>query len=353
MKKFLFALLLFASALAAQAQPTVVSTNKSFATYLRVARFSDGHVELQYDSLKNGTWRGLASLGYVLSHGGSGSSGTFDTVLVARPLFVDSIQIPATTGPWYKRINARLQNSTDTGLVTPLQGAHRDTAYNRSITAINVVSGVLQVTEQDGNILLVTLPAGGGGSLPAIGDGMALANVSGASAVPVGVHVPVELLATTTYSAVTQVEVDITNYSAYDYIEVQADNVIPSNQVSMFSQLSTTGSAYIATGYKYGNLQGNSIQAGSSPNDTKFLLCDFVNTIAAEPSSFIFRIRHPGSATMEPAVEAIGNFSYGSGSAMPIHLVGWITTAEVIKKVRFYMQSGTLSMTVKVTGYHQ
>lgn len=158
MKKFLFSFILFASAYVVQGQPPI-STNKSFATYLRIARFADGHVEVQYDSLRNGTWRSLASNGYANSHGGGSSPTGFDSVVVSRPLKEDQVTIG---GFVYNRIVASIQSSVDTGLVTPLQGAHRDTAYNRSISNMQIVAGNLVTTEQDGNVYNLALPSGSG-----------------------------------------------------------------------------------------------------------------------------------------------------------------------------------------------
>lgn len=326
---------------------------------------------------------------------------TFDTAGVGNSFLINGVAITTTVGT-----GANVLATTPT-LVTPILGVATATTINKvTITApatsatLTLAQGSSLVTSGANSITLtstgatnVTLPTSGtlltanqtitltgnvtGSGTTAITTTIPAAtitlamhanqaatsvigNSTGSAATPTAVSVPI-IIATGTASAQATLDINFSSYVAqFTYIEIQLISFRPvTNAAVMQCQLSTDGTTFIATGYKWGfnYIVGDATPSVGGVSDagsatTIIQLTGSSSSTTAQTVSGVIRLFNPNSATFFPMVNFSVSRLNDGGFASVSNGTGVLTTAQVTKGIRILFSSGNVSVgTYRVIGY--
>lgn len=168
-----------------------------------------------------------------------------------------------------------------------------------------------------------------------------------------------KVLANGTASAQAVLSIDMSAYyNLYDYFEIVYWNFRPATDTATLNaRLSTDGSTFITTGYKWCILFG--LPSGAGVNDdaaasdtTTIHLTGSSSSTTARGINGTIKMFNPSSATYFPQIEYTSSRYNNTPVPGIIAGVGLITTAQVNKGLQFIFSSGNISTgSYKVIGY--
>lgn len=185
-----------------------------------------------------------------------------------------------------------------------------------------------------------------------------IGNSTNATATPTAVSVPL-IMASGTASAQATLDINLSSYTAqFSMIEIQLTNVVPATNAAILeARLSTDGTTFAATGYKWNftyavaAAPGGQDDAGASDTTTIHLTGSSSST-ATQAIQVNLRIANPNSTSFFPNVQFVST-RYNDSPATAVAIgFGTITTAQATKGIRLLFSSGNITTaTYRVIGY--